>query len=120
MVDLLAKALKEASRLPEAEQVSLANWILEVIASGKERTNADAQTGRLAEDATVDYRANGAEQRFLLDEEGNRQSVVMPIEEYIQMLEDIEDLALIAERNDEPAEPLDAVLEKLRKGERKQ
>ena len=70
MVDPLARAFEEASRLPEAEQVDLAR---------------------------------------------SSQSVEMPIEECQQMLEDIRDLVLIAERSDEPTEPLDAVLERLRK-----
>ena len=44
--------------------------------------------------------------RFLVDETGRKQSVVLPIKEYQDRLED---LALIAERKDEPAEPLDIV-----------
>lgn len=38
---------------------------------------------------------------FLTNEEGERISVVLPIEEFNEILEDLEDLAVIAERRDE-------------------
>ena len=38
---------------------------------------------------------------FLTNEDGERISVVLPIEEFNELLEDLEDLALIAERRDE-------------------
>lgn len=38
---------------------------------------------------------------FLTNEEGERISVVLPIEEFNELLEDLEDLAVIAERRDE-------------------
>lgn len=44
--------------------------------------------------------------RFLVDENGRRLSVVLPIREYRELLDDLSDLALIAERRDEPKEPL--------------
>ncbi len=44
--------------------------------------------------------------RFLLDENGRKESVVLPVKEYQKLLEDIADLSLIAERRDEPAESL--------------
>ncbi len=122
MVGTLSRAFEEASRLPEAEQVDLAESILESIASRKHSAEAyeEHQTvqGHLAEDTTVDYSAYRKDHRFVVDEDGKRQSVVVPIEDYLQMLEDMQDLALIAERNDEPTEPLDAVLERLRKSEK--
>jgi hypothetical protein len=39
--------------------------------------------------------------KFLTDEEGKRHSVVIPVEDYQEMLEDIEDLVTIAERKSE-------------------
>ncbi len=39
---------------------------------------------------------------FITDALGKRVSVVIPMEEYEELLEDIEDLAAIAERRDEP------------------
>ena len=40
--------------------------------------------------------------RYLVTSEGNRTAVVLPIEEYEALIEDLADLALIAERRDEP------------------
>jgi hypothetical protein len=41
--------------------------------------------------------------QYLTDESGQKTAVVLPIEEYEELLEDIHDLAVIAERRDEPA-----------------
>ena len=38
---------------------------------------------------------------------------MLPIEEYEELLEDLEDLALIAQRRDEPTVPLDVVVQQL-------
>jgi hypothetical protein len=51
--------------------------------------------------------------RFLIDERGRKQSVVLPIKEYQELLEDLADLALIAERKNQPTEPLDVVKKRL-------
>ena len=51
--------------------------------------------------------------RFLVDENGRRTSVVLPIREYRDLLEDLTDLAVIAERKAEPTEPLGAVKKRL-------
>ena len=53
------------------------------------------------------------EKRYLVDEAGRRTAVVLPIEEYQQLLEDLEDLALIAERKDEPSESWEVVKARL-------
>ena len=42
--------------------------------------------------------------RYLVDESGRKISVVLAISEYKQLMEDIQDLALIAERKNEPTE----------------
>jgi len=39
--------------------------------------------------------------------------VVLPIKQYQQLLEDLADLVVIAERRGEPAEPLDVVRKRL-------
>jgi hypothetical protein len=41
--------------------------------------------------------------RFIVDEKGNRVSVVLPVDEYEELLEDLHDLAVVAERRDEPS-----------------
>ncbi|HRY48858.1 MAG TPA: hypothetical protein P5186_12485 [Candidatus Paceibacterota bacterium] len=40
--------------------------------------------------------------QYLTDEVGRRTAVLLPIEDYERLLEDIEDLAAIAERRGEP------------------
>ena len=40
--------------------------------------------------------------QYLTDEAGRRTAVLLPIKDYERLLEDIEDLAAIAERRDEP------------------
>ncbi len=40
--------------------------------------------------------------QYLIDEQGQKTSVVIPVEEYEELLEDLHDLAVIAERKDEP------------------
>ncbi len=42
---------------------------------------------------------------YLTDEHGERTAVVIPLPEYEKLLEDLEDLAVVAERRDEPAIP---------------
>ena len=43
--------------------------------------------------------------QFLTDEGGERTAVVLPISEYEKLLEDLDDLAVIAERRSEPTVP---------------
>jgi len=40
--------------------------------------------------------------KFVVDESGKKTAVILPLEEYEELLEDIHDLAVIAERKDEP------------------
>ena len=51
--------------------------------------------------------------RFLVDENGRKKSVVLPMREYQGLLEDLRDLAVIAERKEEPVEPLEVVKKRL-------
>jgi PHD/YefM family antitoxin component YafN of YafNO toxin-antitoxin module len=39
--------------------------------------------------------------KYLIDESGQKTAIVLPVEEYEELLEDIHDLAVIAERKDE-------------------
>lgn len=43
--------------------------------------------------------------QFLTDERGERTAVVLPILDYGKLLEDLEDMAVVAERRDEPVIP---------------
>ncbi len=40
--------------------------------------------------------------KYITDEKGEKISVVLPISKFQELLEDIEDLAVVAERRDEP------------------
>ena len=42
------------------------------------------------------------QERYIIDEKGEKTAVVLPVEEYEELLEDLHDLAIIAERRDEP------------------
>lgn len=53
--------------------------------------------------------------QYLTDEKGDRTAVVLPIDEYEKILEDLEDLAVVAERRDEPVIPHDAFIAKLKR-----
>ena len=43
--------------------------------------------------------------QYLTDEHGERTAVVLPISEYEKLLQDLEDLAVLAERRNEPTTP---------------
>ena len=51
--------------------------------------------------------------RFLVDEKGRKKSVVLPIKDYQALVEDLADMAVIAERNGDPAQSLDLVRKNL-------
>jgi PHD/YefM family antitoxin component YafN of YafNO toxin-antitoxin module len=51
----------------------------------------------------------------VVDEKGERKAVIMPIEEYEKLIEDLHDLAVIVKRKDESTFPLDEIIEKLKK-----
>ena len=40
--------------------------------------------------------------QFITDESGNKQSVILPITDFQELIEDLEDLAVVAERREEP------------------
>ena len=56
-----------------------------------------------------------AKKQFIVDEKGRKTAIILPIKEHEELLEDLEDLATIAERRNEPTEPLDVVIERLEK-----
>ena len=43
------------------------------------------------------------EVQYITNEAGEKTAVVVPLDEYEELLEDLHDLAIIAERKDEPA-----------------
>ncbi len=52
--------------------------------------------------------------RFVTDAQGQRTAVILPIEEYDQLLEDIADLTVVAQRGDEPSIPHEKLVEELK------
>ena len=52
--------------------------------------------------------------QFVVDESGRKTAVILPVEEYDELLEDIHDLAVIAERKDEPSINFDELKKRLR------
>ena len=52
--------------------------------------------------------------QYIVDEQGQRTAVVLPLKEYQAMLEDLEDLAAVAERREEAAVSHDELLAKLK------
>ena len=52
--------------------------------------------------------------QYVTDENGKKTAVILPIEEFEELLEDIEDIAVLLERRDEPSIPFDEVIAKLK------
>lgn len=55
------------------------------------------------------------QQQFVIDEKGKKTGVILPIEEYKELLEDLHDLAVIAERRGEHTISFEEIKERLRK-----
>jgi PHD/YefM family antitoxin component YafN of YafNO toxin-antitoxin module len=53
--------------------------------------------------------------KYVTNETGEKTAVILPIEEFEELLEDLEDLALLAERRDEPTLSHREVIAKLKK-----
>ncbi len=52
---------------------------------------------------------------YITDSKGKKKSVVLPINEFEELIEDIEDLAIVAERREEPTISHEDLLERLKK-----
>ena len=53
--------------------------------------------------------------KYITDENGERTAVVLPIAEFENLLEDLNDLAVLAERREEPTISFDEVMERLKR-----
>ncbi len=53
-------------------------------------------------------------EQYIVDENGNKMAVVIPVREYQRLLEDLHDLAVVAERQPEPSISLDELKRRLR------
>jgi len=55
------------------------------------------------------------EENYIIDKKGKKTAAILPIEKYEELIEDLHDLSVIAERRDEPTITFDKLKEKLRK-----
>lgn len=55
------------------------------------------------------------QEHYIVDEKGKKMSVVISVKEYKELLEDLHDLAIIAERRDEPVISFDELKKRLKK-----
>jgi PHD/YefM family antitoxin component YafN of YafNO toxin-antitoxin module len=55
-----------------------------------------------------------AREEYIVDEGGKRKAVVLPVKEYERLREDLHDLAVIAERREEPTSSLADVRRRLK------
>lgn len=53
--------------------------------------------------------------QYIVDEKGERTAVILPVGEYQEILEDLHDLAVIAERREEPTVTFEELKTKLKK-----
>ncbi len=55
------------------------------------------------------------QEQYVVDGEGKRTAVILPAEQYEQMIEDIHDLAVLAERRDEETINLAEIKQRMNK-----
>ncbi len=53
--------------------------------------------------------------QYLTNEHGEKTAVVLPLSDYEKLLEDLEDLAVVAERRDEPTIPHEQFVSELKR-----
>ena len=54
-------------------------------------------------------------EKYIVDEKGKKTAAILPIKKYEELKEDIHDLAVVAERRDEPTTTFTELKERLRK-----
>ena len=55
------------------------------------------------------------QEKYIVDENGKKTAVVLPVDEYEELLEDLHDLAMIAERRDESTITFEELKKRLEK-----
>ena len=53
--------------------------------------------------------------QYITDKTGKKTAVILPIEEFEELLEDLEDLAVLAERREEPTISFEEVIKRLKR-----
>lgn len=54
------------------------------------------------------------QEQYIINDQGEKTAVILPIEEYEELLEDLHDLAVVAERREEPTVTFDELKQRLR------
>lgn len=70
---------------------------------------------RQLDSSVVAWYGSAMSTQFVTDDSGRRTAVLLPIEDYERLLEDLEDLAAIAERRDEPTVSHEDLIEELKR-----
>ena len=52
--------------------------------------------------------------QYVIDDKGQKTAVILPVEEYEELLEDLHDLAIIAERRNEPTMTFEELKKRLK------
>ncbi len=52
--------------------------------------------------------------QYIIDEKGRKKAVILPMRDYLRLLEDLHDLAVVAQRRDEPTISHEELKAKLR------
>ena len=53
--------------------------------------------------------------QYITDQDGKKTAVILPREEFEELLEDLQDLAILAERRDEPTIPHEELVARLKR-----
>lgn len=53
--------------------------------------------------------------QYVTNEAGERSAIILPLEEFLELLEDVEDLAALAERRDEPTISHEQLVDELKR-----
>lgn len=53
------------------------------------------------------------QEQYIVNQKGQKTAVIVPVEEYEELLEDLHDLAIIAERREEPTISFEEVRKRL-------
>ena len=63
----------------------------------------------------LDLKKLESEVQYVTNQSGEKTAVIVPIEEFEELMEDVEDLAAVAERRDEPTVSHDELLAELKR-----
>jgi hypothetical protein len=77
---------------------------------------ADVRTADVREVMMLDLKKLEAEVQYVMNQDGEKTAVIVPFGEFQDSLEEIEDLAAVAERRDEPTISHDELLARLKTG----